>query len=81
MSVDRHLQLDPVACDGFGHCAELLPELIALDEWGYPIVSQAAIPDGLMDLVERAVRACPRHALEVRRRGRAARVRVAGRRP
>ena len=30
--------VDPIACDGFGHCAELAPELVGLDEWGYPVL-------------------------------------------
>jgi len=68
MRVEHHLQLDPVACDGFGHCAELLPELIVLDEWGYPVVDDRAIPPDLTGLVDQAVRACPRRALAVRRR-------------
>lgn len=67
MTVERRLQLDPVACDGFGHCAELLPEIIDLDEWGYPIVDDRPIPDHLLHLVERAVGACPRQALRIRR--------------
>ena len=33
--------IDPVACDAYGYCAELLPEAITLDEWGYPIVDGA----------------------------------------
>jgi ferredoxin len=68
MRVEQHLQLDPVACDGFGHCAELLPELIRLDEWGYPVSDDGPIPPGLTELVAQAVRACPRKALTVRRR-------------
>ena len=32
------LRVDPVACDAYGYCAELLPERVTLDEWGYPIV-------------------------------------------
>ncbi|MBV8463747.1 MAG: ferredoxin [Acidimicrobiales bacterium] len=71
MTVDRHLELDPVACDGFGHCAELLPELISLDEWGYPVVERRPIPAPLLEHVDRAVRACPRDALRVRRERRA----------
>jgi ferredoxin len=35
------LRVDPVACDTYGYCAELLPERITLDEWGYPIVDGA----------------------------------------
>ena len=33
------LVLDPTACDGHGVCAELLPEGIALDDWGFPIIA------------------------------------------
>ena len=33
-----HLRVDPIACDGHGNCHELLPELIGLDRWGYPII-------------------------------------------
>lgn len=28
------LRVDRIACAGHGQCAELLPELISLDEWG-----------------------------------------------
>ena len=44
---------------GRGLCAELLPELITLDEWGYPIVRAAEIPAGLERQAERAIAACP----------------------
>ena len=33
------LRVDPIACDGRGLCAEALPELITLDDWGFPISS------------------------------------------
>ncbi|HXX89803.1 MAG TPA: ferredoxin [Acidimicrobiales bacterium] len=59
------LRVDPVACDAFGYCAELLPELVGLDEWGYPVMSDVAIPPALIDLALDAVRACPRRALFV----------------
>ena len=49
------LNIDRVACDGRGMCAELLPELIDLDEWGYPIVRSAEIPPHLMEHARRAV--------------------------
>jgi ferredoxin len=67
MAVERRLRLDPVACDAFGHCAELVPELIGIDEWGYPVVDGSPIPSHLMDHVDAAVRACPRNALSVQR--------------
>jgi len=33
------LKVNPILCDGFGHCHELAPELVDVDEWGYPIVA------------------------------------------
>jgi ferredoxin len=57
------LRVDPVACDGFGYCAELLPELVATDEWGYPVVTGAPVPPALLALARRAVADCPRRAL------------------
>ena len=66
--MSRHMRLDPILCDGFGQCAELLPELIELDEWGYPIVSDAAIPASLEPEARRAVAMCPRLALTLERR-------------
>ena len=37
--VTMWLRLDPTACTGHGLCAGLLPELIELDEWGYPMLA------------------------------------------
>jgi ferredoxin len=60
--------IDRIACDGFGLCAELLPELLELDDWGYPIVKSAAVPDALLDHAKRAVVLCPVLALKLARR-------------
>ncbi len=57
--------VDPVACDGHGVCAELLPEMISLDPWGYPIVSPEPVPFGLDREANRAVASCPRLALHL----------------
>jgi ferredoxin len=62
----KRLEVNPVACNAFGHCAELLFELVALDEWGYPIIANGHVPDELVVLAERAVRACPTKALALR---------------
>lgn len=62
----RRLWVDPVACDAFGYCADLLPEVVALDEWGYPILlGGAMVPPALADLARVAVRDCPRRALRL----------------
>ncbi|MHB8681831.1 MAG: ferredoxin [Acidimicrobiales bacterium] len=79
--MDR-LGVDPVACDGFGYCAELLPELVTLDEWGYPVVhGEGAVPSHLGELVRRAVADCPRRALLLVRDPEPARVKLASNRP
>ncbi len=60
------IAIDRVACDGFGMCAELLPELIELDDWGYPIVSPGVVPHDLLDHARRAVAVCPALAFRLR---------------
>jgi len=57
------LRVNPIACSGHGLCAELLPELISLDEWGYPIIADRPLPPGLARQARRAVAACPALAL------------------
>lgn len=61
------LQVDRIVCDGYGMCAELLPELIELDDWGYPIVRHGAVPEDLVGLARRAVDVCPVLALALRK--------------
>jgi ferredoxin len=51
-------------CDAYGYCAELLPELLRVDEWGYPIILPAGLPvDTDVEHARDAVRSCPRKAL------------------
>ena len=38
------LRVDPILCDGFAHCHELAPELVQVDEWGYPIIHERPTP-------------------------------------
>jgi ferredoxin len=63
------LRVDPIACDGRGLCAEVLPELITLDDWGFPIISGKEIPPGLMAGAHEAIRLCPLLALRLDRSG------------
>ncbi len=56
------LRVNPIACEGHGLCAELLPELIWMDEWGYPVVEEN-VPSSLTGLARRAVSSCPTLAL------------------
>ena len=61
----KELRVDPTACSGHGLCAELLPELITLDEWGYPIIAPGPVPRALDKHVRRAVTDCPVLALKL----------------
>ena len=60
------LEVDRIKCDGHGLCAELLPELLELDDWGYPIVRDSSVPRGLEGHARRAVVDCPILALRLR---------------
>ena len=67
---DERLVVNPILCDAYGHCAELLPELISVDEWGYPMIGEENIPGHLRRDARRAVAACPRLALRLERQPR-----------
>jgi ferredoxin len=60
---DRNLRVDRIACSGHGVCAELLPELVTLDEWGYPVLAPGPVPPDLVRHARRGVSACPALAL------------------
>jgi ferredoxin len=62
------LTIDYIACDGAGLCAELLPELISRDEWGYPIANlakDATVAPELTRPARDAVALCPKLALRL----------------
>jgi ferredoxin len=61
--MSKILRVNPIACEGHGLCAELIPERIRLDDWGYPIVDATPVPGALDEHVKRAVDACPTLAL------------------
>jgi len=61
--MSAHLRVDPIRCSGHGLCAELLPELIRLDDWGYPILVESDVPPRLEQVARRACSVCPDLAL------------------
>jgi len=64
--VSERLHIDWTACGGRGLCAELLPEVLDLDEWGYPLARDGlAVPEVLLPHARRAVAQCPRLALHL----------------
>jgi ferredoxin len=66
--MSHRLRVNPIACEAHGMCHELLPERIALDEWGYPILDGEPLPVELVGHAQRAAQACPTFALLVERR-------------
>jgi ferredoxin len=62
------LAVDWTRCDGHGLCAALLPDAIARDEWGFPIVRGAVVSASDEVGVRRAVAACPALALHLEQR-------------
>ena len=75
MAVSHRLRVDPIACGGHGLCAELLPERITLDDWGYPIIDPTPLGPDLYAHARRAVGACPLLALAIEDAGSNRRVR------
>ena len=63
VTLGQVLHVSPIACDGRGLCAEIAPELIVLDDWGFPIIAPDPVPVGLLPEAEAAVRICPVLAL------------------
>jgi ferredoxin len=61
------LHIDWTRCDGRGLCAELLPEVLQRDEWGYPLAGdrEPRVPAAVEAHARRAVRDCPRLALRL----------------
>jgi len=63
--MSEHLRVDPLLCDAYGYCAELLPEVITRDEWGYPVIDPGALPAEVLADARRAACACPKLALRL----------------
>lgn len=63
-----HVRVNPIACTAHGLCAELLPERVRLDDWGYPIVDERPLEPELVAHAKRAAAACPTLALLLGRR-------------
>ena len=66
-----HLHIHWTRCDGHGSCAELLPDLLRLDDFGFPAARTGerdpAIPRRDQGSARHAVRNCPVMALRLYR--------------
>jgi ferredoxin len=65
------LVLNPTLCDGRGLCHDAAPEIIELDEWGFPLLPggglRAAIGRADLAAARTATHACPLLALHIDR--------------
>ena len=61
----KNLDVDWTRCDGHGLCAELLPDRITRDDWGFPIIAPIAVAGADSSSVRRAVALCPALALRI----------------
>ncbi len=61
----KRLRVDWPACKGHGVCHEIAPELVTLDEWGYPILINKPLRGARADHAKKAVAACPTLALRL----------------
>ncbi len=58
------LRLDSTRCSGYGRCAEHLPSIFELDEWGYAgLKLDGEVPDGEQEAARQAIADCPEHAI------------------
>src|SRR5205823_12507164 len=63
VAMSQRIRVNPIACDAHGLCVELLPELIRLDDWGYPMIDDSRVAPELVGLAKMAADACPTLAL------------------
>jgi ferredoxin len=64
MALNR-LRVAPILCKGHGYCAELFPERVELDDWGYPIVDHTPFDAEMLPEAKRALAHCPVLALRL----------------
>ena len=64
MSGEADLRIDWPRCQGHALCHELVPEIVDLDPWGFPLVTGPVTP-ALRDAAREAVRECPLLALRI----------------
>ncbi|MET8982838.1 ferredoxin [Streptomyces sp. NPDC004539] len=64
--MDQRIDIDWTSCQAHGLCAELLPEHVRLDEWGYPLLRGAPIPESTAKRAKKAAKDCPALALKLK---------------
>ena len=65
---EQTIEIDWTRCDGHGMCADLVPDRIVLDEWGFPLIRRTAVTSAELKGTRRAVAMCPGLALRLESR-------------
>ncbi|MEZ5185443.1 MAG: ferredoxin [Candidatus Nanopelagicales bacterium] len=60
------VEIDWRRCRGHGACSAALPELVSLDQHGYPVISDPQVPEELAGAARAGQWTCPAAALRVR---------------
>ena len=63
--MEQKLRIDWILCDGYSLCGDLAPDVIDLDDWGYPIIAPGPIHPAHLRDVKKAVAQCPMKALKL----------------
>lgn len=70
VSNEIHLvEVDQKKCCGYGMCAELSPQVFALDEHGFVVVTMSEISEALLPATEDACSSCPEGVLKLTKKG------------
>jgi len=64
-AVEQRMRVDWPQCKAHGLCAEIAPEIIRLDEWGYPVFDLGALDPAEIGTAKKAVQVCPTLALRL----------------
>lgn len=59
-----HVELDRDICAGHGLCGAVAPDLIDIDDDGYPVIGDP-VPEDQLEAARDAVTACPEQALKL----------------
>lgn len=62
---EQRLRVDWPSCKAHGLCAEIAPEVIRLDEWGYPLFDSGGLSGAVLATARKAVQVCPTLALRL----------------
>lgn len=63
------VRIDPEKCQGHARCHTMCPEVFHLDEQGYSVVEDTAIPAELEEQVWMAEGSCPERAISIEEKG------------